>query len=469
MGYAELVKEKGLKAGVHLFQGDNYLKTITGAKLHGSEWIQGETTVSESVINLFGSSAWLYSAIQKRKSYMRQIAVSFFDNGEKVDTTSFSGINLDSLARIDMTIQLYGVAYFFKDLELGGTVDLQYLNPQFMTGKVSTRYHNGYREYHYGDPNGKFRTVDEEDLLIIKELGTSEYDPQISATHASATQSSIMLGMATTMLNFYNTNGLPVVAIIVPEETEPEAIDAIQSRFDSVFGRFRNSSNKVIGLSGDVKIEIISFSPKDLAMGDLSDQQIDAILASQEVPPALVYRTVNRAEAELKMQELLMTLDSRAKMITDTINNDPLFSKTHPNITMKTDINKHSIFQKSNLEIATSIQLLTGTPILTINEGRAMLELEAILGGNVLFRPQVSNNIFNNIEPTQQEVESELVEVEEGELGKVEVEEEDTKSLEWKQEASVFNRWLKRRENPDIDSFKAEFLTDTDKKKLTKD
>ena len=444
--YKKLVEEKGLKAGVHLFQGDNHIKTINATDLYGSDWIRGGSNdaANKSVKELFGSTAWLYAAIVKRKSYMRQIPVKFYNDNEPTTDQKVSGFTLDDLARIDMTIQLYGVAYYYKERNMGGQIDFQYINPAFLTPDTTTAYRGGYGKYNYGDPNVGTSVMLEEDLLIIKEWGTSEYKPMESATHASRTESAIMLGLADTMKSFYDTNGLPIVAVIVNEATQEEA-DAIKSRFGEVFSRFRSGKGgKTIGLVGDIKIEVISFAPKDLAMGELSEKQTDAILATQEVPPALVYRTVNRAEAELKMIELLMTLDSRAKMITQLINEDPDWQKANRNITIVTDITRHSLFQKNNLEIATGLQLLTGTPIMTINESRSILELEPILGGDVLFS-------FNEA------VTEEVVKEETKTVNK------DVVNEAWESELKTFFRWLKRRDNPDINDFQADHLTDTDK------
>lgn len=473
MDYKKIVKEKGMKSGVHLFQGDNHLKSISLTDLYGSNWLTGTSDIISDIETLFKETAWLYAAIQKRKSYMRQIPVNFYKDKEVV-TGTFSNITLDILARIDMTIQLYGVCYFQKEYNLGGQVSLEYLNPAYMTGDITTVYRGGYRSYQYGNAKGGLQRIPETDLLIIQELGTSEYKPQVSATQASSINSTTIRGMNTTLMNFYETNGLPVVAVIVPDATLEES-QAIKTRFDRVFGKLRGDSNKVIGLSGDIKIEVISFAPKDLDINNLSEQQINAILATQEVSPALIYRSVNRAEAEMKIMELLMTLDSRAKMITSVINTDPDFIKANRGITLVTDITKHSLFQKSNLEIATSIQLLTGTPILTINEGRGMLELSPIEGGDTLFTVQPTINETNvKIDQRESTPTKKAVKTVEGVIEPKAVEspkiiEEpvvEIKSEAWKQEASVFNRWLKRRENPDISAFKSEFLTDTDKKEL---
>ena len=448
-GYEKLVQDKNLKAGIHLFQGDNHIKTINATDLYGGDFIRGGSNDAaiKSVKELFGSTAWLYAAIVKRKSYMRQIPVKFYNDGEPTSDQSISGFTLDDLARIDMTIQIYGVAYYFKERSLGGTVDFQYINPAFLTPDSTTAYRGGFKRYSYGDPNVGTSTMLEDDLLIIKEWGTSEYKPMESATHASRKESAIMLGLADTMKSFYDTNGLPVVAVIVNEATQEEA-DAIKTRFAKVFSRFRSGAGgKTIGLVGDIKIEVISFAPKDLAMGDLSEKQTDAILATQEVPPALVYRTVNRAEAELKMIELLMTLDSRAKMITAKINADQDWQKANRDITIVTNLKAHSLFQKNNLEIATGLQLLTGTPVLTINEARSSLELEPIEGGDVLFG-------------FEEDVAEEVV-VEETKAAKTIVHEVVNEA--WESELKTFFRWLKRRDNPDINDFQADHLSDSDK------
>lgn len=433
----------GLSPGIHFYQGDKHIKSISGADVYGASWVNDGRNVD--VFSLFASEVWLYTALMKRRSYIRQIPMTYTMGGEPIDDQSIAGISLDNIARIDMTIQLYGWCFYHKEREMGGDVSFRYLSPRFMIPDEATAHASGYGSYWYTSDEISMDSgvrISEDDLLIFREDGIRESRPMVPAGQSAYTSSSTVFGLTATMKAFYDTNGLPVVAVIVPPETTPDEAQAMKSRFQELFQTFRSRwGNKTIGLTGDVKIQTISFTPKDLDMGGLSDSQIDAILSANEVPVALVHREVNRAEAELKQIEFLQTLAARANLIARQLSEDEDWQRVSNGAELAINLARHEALQKQNLEAAEAITRLTGRPILTVNEGREWLELDPLPESELqeAVRESYSTDREVNVEP---------------------------KSQGWKDDAGQFRRWIKNRKNPDPDQFESLYLTMSDKLKI---
>ncbi len=372
-------ENEGLKPGIHLFQGEHHLKTIDHASFFGSgiDFHNIGGVISESVWEQFARAAWVRAAIVTRQDYMSQIHTEWDGVGDEI----VAGISLMDLPRIDTALQLFGWAFFHKErLENGRVINHRWLNPDFMIPQSDTAFPGGFHLYNYSTSEiikDAGAMIPDHDLLIIRQDGVREAYPMSSAQVAASLSSQIVIGIAETMDSFYDTNALPVVAVIVPPETPQTSVEAAANRFREIF-QFRRplSGNKTIGLSGDVKIETISFSPDDLQMGELSDMQINAILASHQVSPALINRDVNRAELEFRQIEMVIRMGARLKLIEHIINNDTDWNSVgNPHLTH--NIKKHELMQTQNLATAQSLQMLTGgQPIMTVDEARETLELE---------------------------------------------------------------------------------------------
>lgn len=496
----------GLAPGVHLYQGSNHLKSIS----YSDVWGDSVGSVDGDMFTLFSSTPWLYAAIMKRRSYIRQIPKVWALNGEDTDEDTIAGLSLDDVARIDMTIQLYGWCFYHKERTLGGEMNLRYLSPRFIIPDESTANPTGYGAYWYTSDeisaeSGK--RILEEDLIIFREDGIRESRAMVSAGWASRIQSNIVYGLSETIKSFYDTNGLPVVAVIVPPSTTTEQATDIKNRFQSVFQGMRSRyGNKTIGMKGDIKIEVISFAPKDLAMDSVNKAQIDGILVANEVSPQLILETANRAEKELLQIELLQALNARAQIITRTLSEDEDFVRASGGYEMVFYLRKHEAMQKQNLEMAQAIQELTGQPILTPNEGREWLELPAleeieddastankdtVLNGaqiagaiqivesfanNLLTRDVavsmmstffgIPENISQTLVPQSPQpivIPSNVQPTDEIEDPEEEEPEEEVKSTGWREEAGQFKRWLKNRTEPDPGAFESTYLTMSDK------
>lgn len=370
-----------LKPGVHLFVGDKKIKSLSVAA--SQQWLdlgllsEGRNKSAET---LLASVAWVHIALTHRRNMIGEISVDWEHNQEAVEQPPFM-FNIDrELPRIDQAVQLGGVAYLYKLRRGARMLGLRWLDPDAVTPDDLSLTVEGYGRYWYTTVNGP-EAIMAKDLIRIYNPGQREHDPEPSAGKAASLAGQILLGMGETADTFFDTNGLPIIAVIVPDATAPEQIDSIQDRFRRLFqSRRSRSGNKTVGLREGTKIEKISFAPKDLAMTELEDSKIDAILLAHGVPPAITRRDVNRAEAELKMMQFVGTVAARLQMITNTINEDPDIARG--GVLLAVHKERHEMLQQLELTKAESLQKLTGRPVMTVNEARERLDLDPVQGGD---------------------------------------------------------------------------------------
>ena len=370
-----------LKPGVHFYQGEKHLKSLP--LTDAGPWYEmgilggGRTQGPET---LFAKVSWKHIALTHRRGMMSQIPVEWERNGEEVEQPPIKFDVMREMPRIDQAIELLGAAYLFKLRGGRGVVELRWLDPAAVEPDEMSLTPEGYQRYRYSTDRG-VRYLPAEDIIRIYNAGMREHDPEPPASSASSLAAQLLLGMEETADTFYDTNGLPVIAVIVPDNTIQTEVERTENRFRRIFQSKRSlEGNKTIGLRQGTDIKTISFKPSELAMPELSDEKIDAILLSHGVPPALARRDVNRAEAELKMLQFVDTISGRMEMIANAINTDEDIARFGVELVVHKE--RHEIVQQWELMKAESLQRLVGRPVLTINEARERLELEPIVGGD---------------------------------------------------------------------------------------
>ena len=324
-------------------QGDRVLKSVVGSDNLASMF--GGVGRTQSAEQLAASVGWVFIAINKRRKTILEIPVSWEKDGDGVESVPFVFKTKELIYRLDPAMQLMNAGYFLKLRSGRRFVGVRWLDPAAVEPDDSTLTSEGYGRYWYSTKAGR-QPIPAEDIIRFIDPMFREHDPGISAGQASSLAAQILLGMAETSDTFYDTNGLPVIAVIVPSGTSDTDKEITRSAFERIFQRQRSrKGNKTIGLREGTEIKTISFAPKDLAMSELDISKRQEILLAHEVPPAIVYSDVNTNQASDKMQQFIGSLGTRLEMICETINNDPdikatgfeLVPKIEQHWSMKTD------------------------------------------------------------------------------------------------------------------------------------
>lgn len=313
-----------LSPGVHLMQGDRVVKSLSLTDYDSWRAI-GYGGGNESAETLLSMVGWVYTAIIYRRNQLGEVPYSWQRNGDDVDAPPVP-IPVDVFGRIDQALQLGSVAYLHKEKNGSGrTLRLRWLDPAACSPINTTYTEDDYGFYSYYSEDGSYSVIPREDLIIFRLRGLRERDAMTSASSATALAAQILHGMEATADGFYETNGLPLIAVIVPDTTATDEVKRVERRFGRLFRQRRQAAdgNKTVGLRENTDIKVISFAPKDLAMRELEDSKKEAVLVAHEVPPAVVYKDVNLAEAQEKKRHFVGVMAARLDFIARELNADP--------------------------------------------------------------------------------------------------------------------------------------------------
>jgi hypothetical protein len=370
-----------LKPGIHLYRGDKKIKSLSLTDADQWAEIFNLDSRTPDVEKLGAVVSWNYIALDYRRNMIGEIPVDWELNGEEAEAPIDFDFDRDA-PRIDTALQLRSVCYLLKRRVGSILIGLRWLDPSSIKPDPFSLTSDGYQVYEYTTSNMGILKIPAEDILRILIPGQREHDPAPSAAGSSSLAAQIILGMEESADTFYDTNGLPVIAVMVPgRTTQPDEVTRISDQFKRIFrGKRSRDGNKTIGLKEGTQIETISFAPKDLAMSELEESKRSAILLSHAVPPSIVYKDVNRAESELKLAQFVGTIAGRLNLITKTINQDEDIQRTGVELVVHAE--RHEQMQVYELAKAEALQRLTQKPIITVNEARERLELDPIDGGD---------------------------------------------------------------------------------------
>ena len=198
-------------------------------------------------------------------------------------------------------------------------------------------------------------------------------------------------GMAKTLDGFFDTGGLPVLFVDVPGNPLEAMVNQLKNRWRRILRRQGDGSNKMIITSGGATVTTISLAPDQLDTTNIESGKAEAILAAFGVPAALIYKDVNRAEAELKAEQFADDIAGRLELYLYQINNDDDVQRS--GLSLMVHPERMEVNQRRELMQAEAHQRLVGRPILTVKEARQNMGLERIPGASahMLYVQQPAN------------------------------------------------------------------------------
>lgn len=234
------------------------------------------------------------------------------------------------------------------------------------------------------DQNGKTTTIryPVEDVLHVFEVSPYvEMGAAASDAYAARDAGSVLYYL-TDFLAKHAQRGLIKGTLLTVDVGEDEALDekeraALKTSWRRLMRMFRREPDEVDVISADVKPITVGEGVKELSNSELSKEQQETIATSFGVPHSLVmsnaanYATANIDQTNFYTTTVLPSLD----LIVTAINRQLL---RRFGFTMYLLPKKLEVFQRYELEKAASLRALTDAPVMTVNEARAMLDLEEI-------------------------------------------------------------------------------------------
>jgi hypothetical protein len=281
------------------------------------------------------------------------------------------------LYRIEMNLVKYGAAYHLLETNRFG------LNhtPRFIPTNsvmVQSNYLDGVTGFHIAGID-TFPLKSGRVVWVWEPNDESEIEPGPS-DGATALKAAGLLYAIQEMANRYMVSGaVPITAVSVPATIDAQEATKMEGWLTKAATGFRNAFKFLI-VKKDTVFTKVGSEMKDIMAPELTATERDNVAVAMRVPPTVIDgKSANYATAESEMTGFYMnTVIPQAAMLEPLLNTQ-LYARL--GLTLR--------FKPDELEVMQSIQLiqsqgvaeLVGKPILSIDEGRAIIEMDPVPGG----------------------------------------------------------------------------------------
>lgn len=350
------------------------LNTIIG-------WFMGEEDSTRVGVEiLWKEQSVFHQCINLRAGAMQNMPWAIYSSGADPIWDSTEGAvpsNLQwasNLPRLlyqwEASLCTVGASYTLKTQGGRGIDGLQYFNPLKIEPLVNAR--DGIYAYRRALPQG-METYQAEDIFAIflpdpfHELG-----PGASEGLASRRNARVLRAVEGFLQNHMDNGLIKRTILTVDSEgrPQPEELERLESWWQRFLGGWKNAEAKV--MSKAVKPHVIGEGLGDIDNAELTEDQRKGIAAGFGIPYSLVSsNAANYATAQADQVNFYsMTVIPRAKMLQREMNRQ-LFSPF--GLEFRFEPEKVEVMQAVELEKAQAVMQVVGRPVLTVNEGRALL------------------------------------------------------------------------------------------------
>jgi hypothetical protein len=452
-----------LEPGLYVARGDNIksLKTL-GYRTTFEGLLSGDSESSPSIARLAASVAWVFIALEKRKEMLLEIPYTWTLNGEETEDTPFDMPFLSLIQQQDEAIQLYAQAFDLKRRVGSRVVGVRWLNPLSVRPDYDTATpDNGIVRYEYTNDLGQTQWLAAEDVLHFIKPGMDELRPGTAAAQATSMAAAILRGIEQTTDTFYDNNALPVMLVKVPAATSEPELERTGNEIRRLFNRMAGTKEvRVRGVRADVEVMPLSFEPEKLAQAEITDQEINAILAAHGIQKSVAIGDASNYATDISAdRRTVRTLGQRLDTFARTYNADPDFQAAGWQLVVK--LREHEAMKEDEARRSESYVNYT--------VGGFTPEAAAHLVGihEESFPPDMQ--VFagqSPTEPEQTDIANTQAQTGSPQTGDVSTAQEaarerqaEAKAIEKRQ----LRNWLKKRKRPDITDFEAQHLSDGEK------
>lgn len=356
------------------------------------ELLTGENENRLSVPQAWSRQGWLRRCIKIRAGALASMPWTVRSSRDRVvwDHGDDPPRELAALATFPPMLFLMGAAlalegksYTLKEQERSRFTSLYWFNPALVKRLQDGRFQRQIPQ------TSRFEYYDPEDIIAIYAPDPYvEVGPGSADAHAARVNSDVLDSLAH-FLDRHLDGGLTKTTIlrVPPGTTETERNRLLRFWETRVLGK--RNAGKVNVASTDVEPTVIGEGMKDLQNTSLTTEQREAIATALGVPHGLVMSNETGAKATIQEDHLFLydhTVIPDARVIQNALN-EQLFGAM--GYTFRFEPHRLDVKQDAEVAKAASIMALVGRPILTINEGRELINRDPVEDGDMLALPQM--------------------------------------------------------------------------------
>lgn len=321
---------------------------------------------------------WFRTACKLRASAMMGFPLELLNEAEEdvSEEPEFQPVLLWTRAmlyRVEMNLVKYGASYHLLETNRFG------LNhtPRFIpTGSVTVQasWADGVTGFTISGV-GSFTLKQNRVVWVWEPNDESEIAPGPSDAEAALKASGLLYAIQE-MANRYMVSGaVPITAVGVPPSVDPEDNVKMEGWLNRAATGFRNAF-KFLMVKKDTQFTKIGSEMKDIMAPELTASERDNVAVAMRVPPTVIDgKSANYATAESEMTGFYMnTVIPQAQML-EPLLNVQLFQRFF-GLTLRFKPDELEVMQSIQLEQSKGVMELVGEPIISIDEGREMVDMD---------------------------------------------------------------------------------------------
>jgi HK97 family phage portal protein len=362
-----------------MFTYNQSTKAVNVNNLPEEAWeiISGSEVEKSEGMQCVKSVPFLYRCIDIRAKHVSKFPRDILRNDQPIDETQepiFSNLNT-LLYQTEFALCLYASAYYLKQENLVNLLGVRWLAPQFVKPKFSSDV--GLTHFERTLPKrDKPQHLEIEEVVyfwippIDTDVGPGIAPAQVALQAAGLLQSSTTFGKS-----FFDRGAVFPMLLSVEGNPQKEELKRLENWWKKLLGGVR-SAWQTIAVRANVKPQIIGPPIDDMAMPELTQIQREDIATALGVPHSMVLSNAsNFATAQQdKFNFYDDTIIAQVRLIEEVLN-EQLLNQLGLQIKFKEE--QLEPYQEKNLDMGNKLKDLVETGILTIDEARETLGLEA--------------------------------------------------------------------------------------------
>jgi HK97 family phage portal protein len=332
-------------------------------------------------------TGWLRRCIDIRAQAVADIPFALYrenasdpiwlDDGERPDELDWLKNLPNYLWKAEASLTLKGAAYALKRIERGRDAGLQWLSPLTVEPEYGpqgiTRFKRQIRAQTFYVPTEMMLHAFSRDPFV-------EIGPGSTLERAAHLSAEVMHSLNKFADNFLDRGMIKASLVTVPPSTSKDERDRLETWWQRWF---RGTSTETKVVSTEVQPVVVGGGLNDLAdvnLTELSRQEIGAIFGVPE--SMLTSSAANFATAAADQVGFYQwTILPEVRLLFDALNEQYLGPRGY---WIEAQPERIEAMARSHVEKAQAVFTLTGGPVLTTNEARAMLGYDPVAEGDVI-------------------------------------------------------------------------------------
>jgi HK97 family phage portal protein len=336
-----------------------------------------------SPLDLFARVPWLYRAVDLRAKAVSSVPYALYKGKSKTDLVeapAYESILRGMKQRLYLTeaaLCLYGKSYWVTDTNRWGlNITPRWIVPTTMSEEYGE---NGLTGFVRTLKNQEYRLAPEQVVYFWTPSLTTELGPGVPPAAVALHAAGVLHNLDAYVEQYFQRGAIRSTMLVVEGNPPPAERDRIKGLWRRIMGIKQAYDAEIF--SDKVKAQTIGDTARDTAAVELTGQKREDVATALGVPQTLLFS--NAANFATAMADRLNLYDEtiipECDLIEEVVNEQLLKPL---GLRLEFQPKRLEVYQESEVQKADALTKLTGKPILSVNEARAMLEMDPVPDGD---------------------------------------------------------------------------------------